>query len=155
LKATPAAIEKAAADTTKRVTEIFKPVMSDEQIVPIINSLVNDEQGIYQVNIPNSGNIIEGFPQDLVIECQGVVSGAGIRGIKAPPLPRKLMVEAMIPFWKTSELIIEAIRSGDRDIVLALLLEDRRTKSLEEAQGFLDEWLSPSNNSELASIFLK
>ena len=55
--------------------------MRREQIVPIINALVNDVPGIYQVNIPNRGPLIQGFPEDLVVECQAVVSSAGIRGI--------------------------------------------------------------------------
>ena len=86
-------VEAAAMDDARPVTETFKPVQSGEQVVPIINALVNDVEGTYQVNIPNGGHldgrqdgratIIAGFPADLVIECQGVVSAAGIRGVSA------------------------------------------------------------------------
>ena len=92
-------VERVALDENHPVTDTFKPVQSPEQIVPIINCLVNDIQGIFQVNIPNSGQIIKGFPEDLVIECQGVVSGAGIRGISAPAFSKKLYAAAMIPRW--------------------------------------------------------
>ncbi len=71
------------------ISQTFKPVQSDEQIVPIINALVNDVEGLYQVNIPNHGQIIKGFPEDLVIECQGVVNGSGVHGVSAPALPAK------------------------------------------------------------------
>ena len=36
----------------KKVSEIFEPKQSDEQIVPIIESLLFDIPRIYQVNIP-------------------------------------------------------------------------------------------------------
>ena len=146
-------VEQAAADTARPVTETFPPRQSDEQIVPIIDSLVNDRQALYQVNIPNTGPLIQGFPEDLVVEVQGVVDATGIHGAAVPPLPRKLLVEAMIPRWHAAELAVEAMRSGDRDLLLAFLLNDRRTRSLEQAEGLLAEWLSDPRNASLAAHF--
>ena len=80
-------VERAATDESAPVTQTFPPVQSDEQIVPIINTLVHDQPGIYQVNIPNTGTILPGFPEDLVVECEAIVSAAGIRGTVVPPLP--------------------------------------------------------------------
>ncbi|MDB5083139.1 MAG: Alpha-glucosidase, partial [Bacilli bacterium] len=146
-------IEQAALVENLRVTDIFKPVQSPEQIVPIINSLVNDSEGTYQVNIPNKGPIIKGFPEDLVIECQGIVSGAGIRGVGVCDLPRKTVVNVMIERWRQAEAKIEALRSGDRDTLLVALLEDQRTCSLQQAETILDEWLADPRNERLALIF--
>jgi len=146
-------VEKAALDETTPVSETFKPVQSDEQIVPIIDCLVNDKTGLFQVNIPNRGPIIQGFPEDLVIECQGVVSGAGIRGVTVPPLPAKLMAGAMIPRWQRAELTVKALQTGDRDLLLLELLYDQRTRSLEQAEGLLDEWLSDPRNEAMARLF--
>ncbi len=75
-------VERTATDMDQPVSAVFPPEQSDEQIVPIINSLVHDVEALYQVNIPNDGQIVKGFPEDLVIECQGVVSGAGIRAYR-------------------------------------------------------------------------
>ena len=146
-------VERAALDESKPVREAFEPVQSDEQIVPIIDSLVNDVERTFQVNIPNQGHIIRGFPEDLVVECQGVVSGAGIRGVTVPPFPPKLMAAAMIPRWHRAELMVEALRSGDRDLLLLYLLRDQRTRSLGQAEPLLDEWLADPRNERLARLF--
>ena len=145
-------VEHAALDTYKPVSETFRPVQSDEQIVPIIDSLVNDVERLYQVNIPNEEQIIDGFPRDLVIECQGVVSSAGIRGVRASPFPPKLMAGAMIPRWHRAELMVNALRTHDRDLALLYLMQDHRTRSLEQAEALLKEWLGDPRNETLAPV---
>ena len=146
-------VEKAAMDESKPIGETFKPVQSDEQIVPIIDSLVHDVERLFQVNIPNQGQIIRGFPEDLVVECQGVVSGAGIRGVSGPPFPTRLMAGAMIPRYHRAELMVGALRTGDRDLLLLYLLDDQRTRSLAQAEALLGEWLADPRNERVARIF--
>ena len=148
-----ARVQAAALDEDTPISATFKPVQSNEQIVPIIDSLVNDVERCFQVNIPNRGPILPGFPEDLVIECQGLVSGAGIRGVSVPPLPPKLMAGAMIPRWHRAEMMVEALRSGDRGLLLLYLLHDHRTRSLEQAEALLDEWLADERNGRIAGIF--
>ncbi len=146
-------VERAALDEVKPTTETFRPVQSGEQIVSIINCLVNDVQGTFQVNIPNSGQIIKGFPEDLVVECQGVVSGAGIRGVSAPAFSKKLFTGAMLPRWQHAELAVETMHTHDHDLMLLFLLADQRTRSLEQAEGLLKEWLADPRNTEMADWF--
>lgn len=146
-------VEQAATDMDHPVSAVFPPKQSDEQIVPIINSLVHDVEALYQVNIPNDGQIVKGFPEDLVIECQGVVSGAGIRGVSAPHLPAKLMAGAMIPRWHHAELVVNAVRTHDRDMLLLYLLEDPRTRRLEQAEALLAEWLADPRCKSVAEWF--
>ena len=146
-------IEEAALDETKPITDTFAPVQSREQIVPIINALANDVTGLYQVNIPNRGHLIQGFPEDLAVECQAVVNGTGIRGIPSEPFPPKLVAGAMIPRWARAEQVVEALRTRDRDLLLICLLEDHRTQSLEQAEKLLDEWLADARNTRLAGLF--
>ena len=146
-------VEQSALDEGKPITETFKPVRSREQIVPIIDSIVHDRPAHYQVNIPNRGPIIQGFPEDLVIECEGTVDGAGARGITVPPLPRKLTVAAMVPRWHQAELMLEAVRTGDRGMLLHCLLADPRTRSLDQAEQFLAEWLAHPQNKTVAGHF--
>jgi alpha-galactosidase len=146
-------VEQAALDESRPVSETFKPAQSDEQIMPIVDSLVNDVERLYQVNIPNEGQTIKGFPQDLVIECQGVVNAAGIRGVSARPFPPRLMTGAMVPRWHRAELMINALRTGDRDLVLLYLLNDHRTHSLEQAEALVEEWLADPRNERIARLF--
>lgn len=146
-------IEDAALNQSKPVTDTFKPKQSGEQIVPIMDALVNDIERVFQVNIPNHGQIIKGFPEDIVIECQGVVNGYGIHGVSAPPFSKKLFAEAMIPRWHKAELMVEAVRSGDRDLLLMDLLADQRTRSLEQAEAYLKEWLHHPMNKDMQELF--
>ena len=117
-----------------------------------INALVNDVQGLYQVNIPNQGHVLQEFPEDLVIECQGVVDAAGIRGITVPLFPPKLLAGAMIPRWHRAELMLKALQTGESDLLLLYLLNDQRTHSLEQAEGLLDAWLADPRNERIARI---
>jgi alpha-galactosidase/6-phospho-beta-glucosidase family protein len=148
-----AQVEEAAQDLSTPITMTFPPVQSNEQIVPIINALVNDIEGVFQVNIPNAGPILQGFPENLVVECQGIVNGSGIHGVRVPSLPRKLMAAAMIPRWHGAELMVEALRSGDRDLLLHYLLADQRTQSVEQAEALLNEWFADPRNERLARTF--
>jgi alpha-galactosidase len=146
-------VESLALDESRPVTETIKPVQSDEQIVPIVNALVNDIPGLYQVNIPNRGPLLPGFPEDLVVECQGVVSGAGIRGVAVPPLPPRLMAGAMLPRWKDAEIFLQALQTGERELLLLDLLEDHRTRNLANAEALIDEWLVDPRNERIARLF--
>jgi alpha-galactosidase len=148
-----ARVQAAAQDEDTPISATFKPVQSNEQIVPIVDALVNDVERSFQVNIPNRGPILPGFPEDLVIECQGLVSGAGIRGVSVPPLPPKLMAGAMIPRWHRAEMMVEALRSGDRGLLLLYLLHDHRTRNLAQAEALVDEWLADERNGRIAGIF--
>ncbi len=148
-----AAVEKAALDMSRPITDEFPAKKTDEQIVPIINSIAHDQASQYQVNIPNRGGILPGFPEDLVIECQGIVSAAGIRGIAVPPMPPTVFVGAMIPRWQRAELVVESFRQGDPQLLLAYLLYDQRTTSLGQAEALVEEWLADPRNERVARQF--
>jgi len=81
------------------------------------------------------------------------VSGAGIRGVSAPHLPAKLMAGAMIPRWHHAELVVNAVRTHDRDMLLLYLLEDPRTRRLEQAEALLAEWLADPRCKSVAEWF--
>ena len=148
-----AAVEKAATDESRPITETFPPQRSAEQIVPIIDSLVNGKSATYQVNIPNRGPLIPGFPEDLVVECQAVVDGAGVHGVAEKPFSPRLMAGAMIPRWHQAETRIEAVRTRDRNLLLLHLLADHRTRSLEQAEALLKDWLAEPRNKAVADHF--
>jgi len=98
------------------------------------------------VNIPNRGHIIKGFPEDLVVECRGIIDGGGVRGIDEPPLPEKLMCGVMYPRHARAESIIYAAKSGEYNAILSMLLQEWRTQSEEQARAFLDEWIGDKRN---------
>ena len=146
-------VERAAADDATPITDTFPAKQSGEQIVPIIDSLVNDVERVYQVNVPNRGHVIAGFPEDLVIECQGVVNGAGIHAVSASPFPPKVLAAAMIPRWHEAELMIQAVLTGDPDFVLQYLLADHRTQTLQQAERLVAAWLEHPRNTAIRRHF--
>ena len=62
------------------------------------------------------------------------------------------MAGAMIPRWHRAELMVEALRGGDRDLALLYLLNDHRTRSLEGVGALLDEWLSDPRSERVARM---
>ena len=139
-------ISNAVTDPNVKATDVFEPVQSDEQIVPIIDSMINDKPATYQVNIPNRGGVIYGYPEDLVIECRGEVSASGIRAIMEPHLPERLRSGIMNPHWTRAEATIYAAKSCTYEAFRAMLLLDPKTSGLEMVDAFLDEWLSDPRN---------
>ncbi|NOZ21796.1 MAG: alpha-glucosidase/alpha-galactosidase [Planctomycetes bacterium] len=149
-----AKIECAAHDTDSRVTEAFPPQKSGEQIVPIIDGLFNDNEGHFQVNIPNNG-VLDGVPDDVVVEVPGVVNKSGIKGYVTQQLPRNLMLQVMQPRLWRAECTLDAFLTGDRRLLLTLLLDDHRTRSLDQAKGFLAAALSMPGNERLLELFAR
>jgi len=147
-----ARITRAAHDPDSRVTEAFPPQKSSEQIVPIVDALFNNNEGRFQVNVPNDGQL-EGIPDDVVVEIPAVVNKNGVHGCVARQLPRNLMLQVMMPRLWRAECIIEAFLTGDRRILLSLLLDDHRSRSLAQAERLLDALLSLPLNRKLAEMF--
>jgi len=140
-------------DPSASLTEEFPPVMSGEQHIPLIDSIVNDKEMILQLNIPNK-NAILGIPNDVVVEIPAVVSGRGVKGIYVGALPKRLMVYVMIPRMLRMERILQAFTEGDRKSLVLMLMDDPRTESYEKAKSLVDELLAQPWNAEAARHYL-
>ena len=134
------------------ITEQFPPTESMEQHIPLINALVNDQKGKFQVNIPNNG-AIQGIPDDVVVEVPGIVSGRGIQAVSVGRLPRRLMLHVMIPRMLRMERSLEAFLTKDKRVLLYMLLEDHRTKSFQQAEALIEDILSLPFNLDLAEHY--
>lgn len=148
-----AKFDAAVLDEEVPLTEATGTRMSQELVVPIIDAMTHDTPLIGQVNIPNTGGLVRGFPEDLVIECEAVVSAAGIRGTQCPELPPKLFHSAMVPRWTQAELVCQAVQERDRDLVLHALLNHRWTGSLGQAERLLADWFAEDRNRAVAEYF--
>ncbi|MCX8171455.1 MAG: alpha-glucosidase/alpha-galactosidase, partial [Candidatus Bathyarchaeota archaeon] len=78
------------------LTEILPPKMSPESVVPIINSIANDEEGLYQVNTLNRG-AISGIPDNVAVEVPAKGDGKGAHRIQGSGLPRSIMNYVIYP----------------------------------------------------------
>lgn len=111
---------------------------SSERAIPIIEAIVEDSNSYeIAVNIPNDG-IIENLPQDLVIECSGIVNKEGIHGVKLGEIPKSiaalLRIEASI-----QDLCVEAIMQESKDLAIACLAMDVNCGSFEMAEAIFHE----------------
>jgi alpha-galactosidase len=145
-------IQQVAGDPKLPVTSIFKPEKSDEQIVPIMDALINDRQGYFQVNIPNQG-ALPGIPSNIAVEVPALVDGKGVRPLRVEPLPEKIMLGVLWPRWIWAERALAAYQTGDRDFLIQMLLADHRTLSWQHAEETLEKFLGMSENVQLANHF--
>lgn len=141
-------IFRVAADPTVTVTKEFPPMSTTEQQVPIIDALVNNRPGQYQVNVPNRG-ALSGIAGDVVVEVPAMISGWGIQPLQVGPLPRRIMLHVILPRILEMERTLEAYQSGDEKMLLSALLWDHRTRSLENAEAVLEDVLDLPFNREL------
>jgi len=113
---------------------------SGERAIPIIEEIVNDSNSYeIAVNIPNDG-IIENLPQDLVIECSGIVNKDGIQGVKLGNIPKSvaaiLRIEASI-----QDLCVEAIIQESKELAINCLAMDVNCGNFEMAEAIFNEMM--------------
>lgn len=143
-----------AMDPTTRVTEAIPPVATREIQVPVIDAIANDRPGVFQVNTPNGG-AIDGVAADLVVEGKAVVDGAGPHLLRVGALPDKVMHMVLRPRILKAEKELAAFRTGDRDLLVSCVLDDHRTRSLDQAEAVVDALLALPWNQDLAERFAR
>jgi len=134
------------------LAEFLPPQMSRESIVPLMNSIANDEPGIYQVNVPNLGTI-PGIPGNVAVEVPAKVDSRGIHRIPVGRLPDAVLKLALYPRMMRMEWALEAFLEGGRDCLSSWLLSDPRTKSPKQAEEAIDALLAIPENEEMARHF--
>ncbi|MDQ3654729.1 MAG: alpha-glucosidase/alpha-galactosidase [Chloroflexota bacterium] len=145
-------IAAVAGDPGARVTDIFPPNASGEQIVPIIDALFNDRRGHFIVNVPNRGAISR-IAGDVVVEVPAVVDGGGIHPTIVGPLPDKVMLGAVAPQVLAMERRLAGFRSGDPSFIMQVVLSDQRTRSWDHAEEVVDALMRMPGNESMADHY--
>lgn len=145
-------IARVVADPSVSVTKEFPPVKTDEQQVPVIDALVNNNEGRFQVNIPNNG-VIPGIPDDVVVEVPAIINNRGVQAMHVGKLPKNLMLHVIIPRILIMERALEAFLTGDKRILLSIFLHDHRTRSVEQAEAAVEALLALPFNRDIAEHF--
>jgi alpha-galactosidase len=145
------AIEALHDDKTPLV-ELLPPKMSQESVVPIINSIANDEEGLYQVNVLNNG-VINGVPDNVAVEIPAKVDGKGVHRIQVSSLPKSILKYVLYPRMMRMEWALEAFLEGGRDLLFDWLIVDPRTKSTKQVENVINDLLSLPENEEMAKHF--
>ena len=65
-----------------------------------------------------------------------------------PAFPQKLMDNVILPRMSRANNIIEAYRTGDRDLLVLDLMNDHRTRSYEQAKGVIADLLAQEWNKD-------
>ena len=152
-------LEKRIAEMTRltndpkaSIVEAFGAQKTREQQVPIIDGLVNDNEGQFQVNVPNRG-ALEGVPDDVVVEVPAVVNKKGIQPMHVGSLPPKIMLEQILPNWLDMERNLLSFNTGDRSMLLWNTLESHQTHSYDQAVATLQGLLAMDGHQEMADSF--
>ncbi len=135
-------IFKIYRDYSVKLTKLLPPIKSEDGIIALVESLACDVQRIFQVNILNTGSFVPGVPQDFEVEVPAVVSKRGIQGIRTSGLPRPIIAHILRDRVAPVEVELEAYESGNKDILLQLIMMDPWTKSEEQARKLLKRILS-------------
>ena len=144
-------MKRAAYDPTVRPIDLFGSSKTREQHVPIIDGLVNNVEGQFQVNIPNNG-ALAGLPDDVAVEVPAIVNLKGIQPLRVGPLPRKVMLECIYPTWLRMERTLEALRSGDKSMLLYGILESQQARSYDHALETLEALLGMEPSEPMAYV---
>jgi alpha-galactosidase len=126
--------------------------MTGEQIVPIMDALVNNHEGQFQVNVPNRG-ALEGIPDDVVVEVPAIINQKGLQPLHVGALPPKVMLEHILPEWLDMERQLEAFKTGDRSMLLWSVLDSHQTRSYDQAVAVLEALVGMDGHEELAAHY--
>lgn len=147
-----AEIARVANDANASVMQLLGTTPTREQQVPIIDALTNNTGNFFQVNVPNHG-ALAGVADDVVIEAPAYIDASGIHPLRVTPLPRKIMLEQILPRVLEMERELEAYKTGDRTMLLYNALLSPQTHSYEQAVAVLDDLLALEGHEELAAHF--
>ena len=144
-------MKSAAFDEKTRPIDMFGDKQTSEQHIPIMDGLVNDNEGQFQVNVPNNG-ALAGIPDDVAVELPAIVNKKGIQPLRVPPLPNKIMLECIYPDWLGMERGLEALETGDKSMMLYSILESHQTKTYDQAMRVMDALFSIEGNEPMKHV---
>ncbi len=143
------AIERAALDESRPVSEAFPPEHSGEVMVPLIESIACDIPRVIIGNILNRGDFVPGIPRDFAVEIPTLVSKRGIEGIQTRGLPDAVLAQIWRDRIGPVTIELAAYEQGSRERLLELILTDPWTTSLTQAESMLDEIMAMPVHGEL------
>jgi len=143
---------RVAGDPSASVIDLAGTVKTREQIVPIIDGLTNNNEGYFQVNVPNKG-ALPGIPDDVVVEVPAIVNIKGIQPVRVDPLPPKIMFGHVLPEWMEMERDLLTFKTGDRSLMLYDMLQNHQTKSYDQACQVLEESLAMGFHADYAEYY--
>jgi alpha-galactosidase/6-phospho-beta-glucosidase family protein len=96
---------------------------------------------------------LAGVPDDVAVEVPALVNVKGIQPLRVEPLPRKVLLECILPEWLRMERDLEAYKTGDRSMLLYGVLDRPQTRTYDQAVAVLDEMLNMEDHEEMRAHY--
>ena len=122
-------------------------------MIPIVEAIACDIPRVVIGNILNHGNFVPGIPRDFQVEIPLLVSKRGIQGIQTGGLPAPLLAHTLRDRVAPVNLEIEAYERGSKELLTQLILMDPWSRSLEQAEAFVDDVLALPHNAPLRAHY--
>jgi alpha-galactosidase len=148
-----AQIDAVLKDPEAKVADVFGRTRTREQQVPIIDALANGVGGMFQVNVPNAGRVVEGIGESVAVEVRAWIDRTGVHPLRMTPLPKKILLEVIEQKVNAMERGLEAYLTGDRSMLLYNILSHHQTRSYDQAAAVLDDLLAMPGHEEAAAHF--
>jgi len=147
-----AEITALASDAKADLVKSLGKNKTSEQQVPIIDALVNNHEGQFQVNVPNNGTLT-GLPDNLVVEVPAIINQKGVQPYVAGSIPPKIMLNQIMPDWLRVERALLAFKTGDRTMLLWNVLDNQQTQSYNQAVDVMRDILASQGNEAMNANF--
>ena len=141
--------QRLSADPSIKLSHVYKPVLSDEPMIPLVESIACDIPRVHIVNIKNSNDFVPGIPKDFEVEIPALCSAGGIQGIATGSLPNRVIGHAIRDRVVPVELELQAHLHGDRELLTELVMTDHWTTSKSQANALIDDIFELPYHKEL------
>ena len=131
-----------AMESNAPITDTYPLIRSQEQVIPIVDSIANDVQRVFQINWLNTRGQMAGLAGNLAVETEAMVCGAGFFPIIQPKLPDIILDSILLPFQIVCDLKVNAFIHRDPNMLLQTLMFSSCTESLAQAEQWLELWLN-------------
>ncbi len=132
----------AQADGRQPLGDLNRP--SGEEVIGIIESMIENRNQEFVVNIPNEG-YVRNLPDGAIIELHALAGSYGIRAMHMGKMPQSVLGITLHRIVQ-QELTTRAALTGDRSLALQALLLDPLVRSVEDGESMLDELLQASSD---------
>jgi len=146
-------IKRVAADESVRVTDAFPPNATDELMIPLVESIACDIPRVFVTNILNDAEYVPGIPRDFQVEIPTLASKRGIQGIHTPGLPKPVVAQILRDRVAPVEMELSAFNTGSRSDLRELVLMDKWTASVSQADALIDDIFRLPYHQELADHY--
>jgi alpha-galactosidase len=137
-------------DPNAKLTDEVPPTKGHSEFSDFIDASETGKERRLFLNVPNNG-LFSQFPNDLTVELPIMVSKGGLmKPEHVDPFPKRLVDFVLTPRMLHMEWGLEAFKSGQREMLVEILIRDPRTRSERQAREAIDAILALPENTEMA-----